>query len=165
MNLLTQVKNSEDLDNMSPVPVYMYGMLTSAPASYVFRDYVKTRHFEDDATSVVAPGANPTEDRYTSHFIPTLDEEGELSMILYNIELLKDGKTREDFEKLPSVTFLVGSQTTIVPVSMHFYKIYMALTSVYSHPPATEVDPKAISISATFDTIVRATDEPREKEE
>ncbi|KAL5630488.1 hypothetical protein BROUX41_000360 [Berkeleyomyces rouxiae] len=106
---------------------------------------------------------------------------GEIYMVPYNEELLENIKKPEDFQFLPDVTVLVGSrdgaQTTIIPAWLYFSSILMGLGMPYNIPPFTKLDPEAAAAMnvapqlseatsiTTFTTVVRPTDEAKDKEE
>ncbi|KAL5612076.1 hypothetical protein BROUX41_000372 [Berkeleyomyces rouxiae] len=110
---------------------------------------------------------------------PTL-APGEFYIMPYNEELLENIKN-EDIQFLPDVTVLVGSrdgaQTTIVPAWLYFSSILMGLGMLYNIPPFTKLDPEAAAAMnvapqlseatsiTTFTTVVRPTDEAKDKEE
>ncbi|KAL5612339.1 hypothetical protein BROUX41_000129 [Berkeleyomyces rouxiae] len=104
---------------------------------------------------------------------PTL-APGEIYIMPYNEELLKNIKKPEDFEFLPDVIGLVGSrdgvQTSMIPAWVQYYDVLVGLDMPFNIPPFTKLDPNAVSSmnaeptsseatsTTTFATVVLPTD-------
>ncbi|KAL5622215.1 hypothetical protein BROUX41_006160 [Berkeleyomyces rouxiae] len=147
MELLDGVKNMKDLAKLPPVAIYIYGESTSAEAVFVFRDYFTTK-FENGQTLLGAAHAEPTRTVPAANpaeiTTPPTQDKVPHYMLPYNMDLVRNAKSPDDFKKLPDVVFVIGTETMKVPADIHFSDLYNAIMATYfpANPPNTKVNPK-----------------------
>ncbi|PHH51961.1 hypothetical protein CFIMG_005198RAa [Ceratocystis fimbriata CBS 114723] len=126
MELLDNVRNFEDLMNLPPAIVYIYGTSTNVPAHLAFRDRFKTLTESQSSIPTRRPTMTENEDlpaMITAPPGPELPdnlEELEYYYVPYDMRPVEMAKHPEDFRYLPDVIYYHYGRKVVIPAWMYF---------------------------------------------
>ncbi|PHH50131.1 hypothetical protein CFIMG_007522RA00001 [Ceratocystis fimbriata CBS 114723] len=126
MDLLDNVRNIEDLMNLPPAIVYIYGTSTKVPAHFVFQDRFKTLTESPSSTPTNTPTITGNQDlpaMITPAPGPELPDnlkELEYYYVPYDMRRVERAKCPEDFRYLPDVIYYHYGRKVVIPAWMYF---------------------------------------------
>ncbi|KAL2887500.1 hypothetical protein HOO65_050621 [Ceratocystis lukuohia] len=161
MKLLDNVRNLEDLMNLPPALVYIYGHSTNMPAYIVFQDRFKTLAEPQYSTPTNTPTMTGNEDlpamitAAPDSKLPDNLKELEYYYVPYDMRPVETAKGPEDFRYLPDVIYYHYGRKVVIPAWMYFTDKIDVMASTrpgfdifdFFNSPATSTAHRPLSLS------------------
>ncbi|KKF92195.1 hypothetical protein CFO_g5453 [Ceratocystis platani] len=176
MKLLDNVRNLEDLMNLPPALVYIYGHSTNMPAYIVFQDRFKTLAEPQYSTPTNTPTMTGNEDlpamitAAPDFKLPDNLKEIEYYDVPYDMRPVEMAKHPEDFRYLPDVIYYHYGKKVVIPAWMYFTDKIDVMASTrpgfdifdFFNSPATSTSlhPLSLSLGGPMVSLKRANVQP-----